>query len=66
LAEHEQSHRSATFQPLTQKPLESCKNSNEEIAYDILGSGNVYSQEEAKAAKEARARTPPEASDAAR
>ena len=55
-AEHEQSHRSATFQPLFRQVLELCENGNEEIAYDMLWSGKAYSQEEAKAAKEAKAR----------
>jgi len=55
-AEHEQSHRSATFQPLFRQVLELCENGNEEIAYDMLWSGKAYSQEEAKTAKEAKAR----------
>jgi hypothetical protein len=54
--EHEQSHRSATFQPLFRQALELCENGNEEIAYDMLWSGKAYSAEEAKAAKEAKAR----------
>ena len=55
-AEHEQSHRSATFQPLFRQVLELCENGNEEIAYDMLWSGKAYSQEEAKTAKETKAR----------
>lgn len=55
-AEHEQSHRSATFQPLFRQALELCENGNEEIAYDMLWSGKAYSAEEAKAAKDAKAR----------
>lgn len=53
-ADHEESHRSETFQPLFEKVLELCENGNEEIAYDMLWSGAAYSAEEAKAAKEAK------------
>jgi len=53
---HEESHRSETFQPLFKKVLETCENGNEEIAYDMLWSGAAYSQEEAKAAREAKAK----------
>ena len=52
--QHEQSHRSATFQPLFQKALELCENGNEEIAYSMLWSGKAYSPEEAKAAQAAK------------
>ncbi len=52
---HEQSHRSETFQPLFQKVLELCENGNEEIAYDMLWSGKAYSAEEAKQARQAKA-----------
>lgn len=55
-ADHEQSHRSDTFQPLFEQVLELCENGNEEIAYDMLWSGKAYSEDEAKAAKEAKAR----------
>lgn len=55
-AEHEQSHRSDTFQPLFRHALELCENGNEEIAYSMLWSGKAYSGDEAKAAKEAKAR----------
>ena len=55
-ADHEKSHRSETFQPLFEKVLELCENGNEEIAYDMLWSGAAYSAEEAKAAKEAKAK----------
>jgi hypothetical protein len=55
-ADHEQSHRSDTFQPLFKQVLELCENGNEEIAYDMLWSGKAYSGDEAKAAKEAKAR----------
>jgi hypothetical protein len=54
--EHEQSHRSDTFQPLFKQVLELCENGNEEIAYSMLWSGRAYSDEEAKAAREAKAR----------
>jgi len=54
--EHEQSHRSPTFQPLFQKVLELCENGNEEIAYTMLWSGRAYSAEEAKAARAAKSR----------
>ena len=37
--EHEQSHRSDTFQPLFKQVLELCENGNEEIAYSMLWSG---------------------------
>ena len=54
--EHEQSHRSDTFQPLFKKVLELCENGNEEIAYTMLWSGRAYSPEQAKAAREAKAK----------
>ena len=54
--EHEQSHRSETFQPLFKKVLELCENGNEEIAYTMLWSGRAYSSEEAKAARAAKAK----------
>ncbi len=56
LEEHEASHRSATFQPLFREVLELCENGNEEIAYDMLWSGGAYSPEQARAAREAKAR----------
>ncbi len=52
--EHEQSHRSDSFQPLFKKALELCENGNEEIAYTMLWSGNAYSPDEAKAARKAK------------
>ncbi len=52
--EHEESHRSATFQPLFRQVLELCENGNEEIAYTILWSGQAYSPEEARAAQAAK------------
>jgi len=54
--DHERSHRSDTFQPLFKQVLELCENGNEEIAYNMLWSGKAYSDEEAKAAREAKAR----------
>jgi hypothetical protein len=54
--EHEQSHRSETFQPLFQKVLDLCENGNEEIAYSMLWSGKAYSAEDAAAAREAKAK----------
>ena len=53
--DHEASHKSDTFQPLFKQVLELCENGNEEIAYDMLWSGAAYSEEEAQAAKEAKA-----------
>ena len=55
-AEHEQSHKSETFQPLFEKVLELCENGNEEIAYDMMWSGAAYDAEQVKAAKEAKAK----------
>ena len=55
-AEHEQSHRSATFQPLFQQVLELCENGNEEIAYTMLWSGAAYSEAEAKQARAVKQR----------
>lgn len=49
--DHEESHRSDTFQPLFQDVLELCENGNEEIAYEMLWSGKSYSQEEAEQAR---------------
>lgn len=54
--EHEASHRSDTFQPLFRKVLDLCENGNEEIAYEMLWSGQAYSPEDAKAAREAKQR----------
>jgi len=53
--EHEESHKSETFQPLFENVLELCENGNEEIAYDMMWAGAAYNAEEAKAAKEAKA-----------
>lgn len=56
MEDHEQSHRSETFQPLFRRVLELCENGNEEIAYEMLWSGKAYSKEQAKAAQEAKAK----------
>ena len=52
--EHEQSHRSDTFQPLFRKVLELCENGNEEFGYQMLWSGSAYSKEEAQLAQQAK------------
>ncbi len=52
--EHEDSHKSETFQPLFEQVLELCENGNEEIAYEMMWSGEAYSSEQAKAAKAAK------------
>jgi hypothetical protein len=54
--EHEASHRSDTFQPLFKHVLELCENGNEELAYTMLWSGKAYSAQEAKAARDAKAK----------
>ena len=53
--DHEESHKSDTFQPLFEQVLELCENGNEEIAYEMQWAGKAYSAEEAKAAQEAKA-----------
>jgi hypothetical protein len=55
-AEHEESHKSPTFQPLFKDVLELCENGNEEIAYEMLWSGAAYDAEEARQAQEAKAK----------
>jgi hypothetical protein len=52
--EHEDSHKSDTFQPLFKEVLELCENGNEEIAYEMLWSGAAYSPEQVQAAKDAK------------
>ena len=52
--DHEESHKSDTFQPLFEKVVELCENGNEEIAYDMLWSGAAYSTDQIAAAKEAK------------
>jgi len=54
--DHEESHKSDTFQPLFEQVLELCENGNEEIAYDVLWSGAAYNKEQAKAAQDAKAK----------
>ena len=54
--EHEESHRSETFQPLFEEVLELCENGNEEIAYETLWSGQAYNEEQARAAQEAKSK----------
>lgn len=56
LEDHEQSHRSETFQPLFRRVLELCENGNEEIAYRMLWSGRAYTPEEAAEARAAKER----------
>jgi hypothetical protein len=56
LEEHEVSHRSETFQPLFKQVLELCENGNEEIAYDLMWAGASYTPEQARAARDAKAR----------
>ncbi len=55
-AQHEDSHRSETFQPLFRQVLELCENGNEEIAYRMLWSGKAYSPEEAREARASKER----------
>jgi len=52
--EHEESHKSRTFQPLFKQVLELCENGNEEIAYEMLWQGKAYSADEARAARAAK------------
>ncbi len=52
--DHEESHKSETFQPLFEKVLELCENGNEEIAYEMQWAGKAYNAEEAEAAKKAK------------
>ena len=53
-ADHEESHRSVTFQPLFEQVLELCENGNEEIAYEMLWSGKAYDPSEIVAARAAK------------
>ena len=55
-ADHEESHKSDTFQPLFEKVVELCENGNEEIAYNMLWSGAAYSKEQAEQAKSVKAK----------
>lgn len=55
MVNHENSHRSETFQPLFRRVLELCENGNEEIAYEMLWSGKAYGPDEIAAARKAKA-----------
>lgn len=55
-AEHEESHRSPTFQPLFAEVLDLCENGNEEVGYSVLWSGKAYTSEEAARAQAAKSR----------
>ncbi len=52
--DHENSHKSATFQPLFKKVIDVCENGNEEIVYDMLWQGEAYTPEMAKLAQDAK------------
>jgi hypothetical protein len=52
--DHEESHKSKTFQPLFQEVIDLCENGNEEIAYEMLWSGAAYDKEQAEAARKAK------------
>ncbi len=54
MVEHEQSHRSKTFQPLFKEVLKLCENGNEEVVYSMLWSGKSYTKEEAAQARAAK------------
>ena len=52
--DHENSHKSDSFQPLFKKVIDVCENGNEEIVYDMLWQGEAYTPEMAKLAKIAK------------
>ena len=52
--DHENSHKSETFQPLFQRVIDVCENGNEEIVYDMLWQGEAYTPEMAKKAQSAK------------
>ena len=52
--DHENSHKSETFQPLFKKVIDVCENGNEEIVYDMLWQGEAYTPEMAKLAQSAK------------
>ena len=54
--DHENSHKSETFQPLFQKVIDVCENGNEEIVYSMLWQGAAYTPEMAKLARTAKKR----------
>ncbi len=53
---HENSHKSKTFQPLFKDVLELCENGNEETVYEMMWSGKAYDAATAKAAQQAKAK----------
>jgi len=53
---HENSHKSKTFQPLFREVLELCENGNEETVYEMMWSGKAYDAATAKAAQQAKAK----------
>ena len=52
--DHENSHKSDTFQPLFQKFIDLCEYGNEETVYDMMWQGEAYSPEMAKMAQIAK------------
>ena len=52
--DHENSHKSETFQPLFQKVIDVCENGNEEIVYSMLWQGAAYTPKMAKLARTAK------------
>ena len=52
--DHENSHKSDTFQPLFKKVIDVCENGNEEIVYDMLWQGEAYTPDMAKLAIDAK------------
>tara|TARA_B100001173_G_C15936179_1_gene525039 strand:+ start:311 stop:754 length:444 start_codon:yes stop_codon:yes gene_type:complete len=56
--DHENSHKSDSFQPLFKKVIDVCENGNEEIVYDMLWQGEAYTPEMAKLAKDAKKKMP--------
>ncbi|MEC9206164.1 MAG: ligand-binding protein SH3 [Pseudomonadota bacterium] len=52
--DHENSHKSESFQPLFKKVIDVCENGNEEIVYSMLWQGEAYTPEMAKLAQEAK------------
>ena len=52
--DHEESHRSPTFQPLFADVIALCENGNDETAYTLMWSGKGYAPDEAKAARAAK------------
>ena len=52
--DHENSHKSKTFQPLFKKVIDVGENGNEEIVYDMLWQGAAYTPEMARLAQDAK------------